>query len=92
MYYALSDTYVADFETIKDTLYYEIVDKKSYRFLTKSSEISYVGSRKMSERFQFIKAGSVFYVKKDREMIFKGAISNSSLEQIGFNKIIEIGD
>lgn len=92
VYYAVSDIYVADFNTIKDTLYYEIVDKKSYRFLTKSAGTDYVGSRKMSERFQFIKAGSVFYVNKDRAQAFTGAISNNSLEQIGFNKIVEIGD
>lgn len=92
IYYALSDTYLADFATIKDTLCYEIIDKKSYRFLTKKAGTDYVRSREMSDRFQFVRAGSVFYVKKEKEQDFVRAISKSSLQQIGFNNVIKIGD
>lgn len=92
IYYALSDTYLQDFTKIKDTLCYGIIEKKSYRFLTKKAGADYVGSREMSNRFQFVRAGSVFYVRKEREQDFIRALSMNQLQQIGFNQVIKMGD
>lgn len=92
IYYALSDTYLPNFDEIKETLCYGIINKKSYRFLTKKAGTDYVGSKEMSDRFQFVSAGSVFYVRKEKEQDFIRELSINQLQQIGFNHVIKIGD
>ena len=92
IYYIMSDTYLKNFAEIKETLCYGIIDKKFYRFLTKKAGADYVGSREMSDRFQFVRAGSVFYVRKEREQDFVRALSMNQLQQIGFNYVIKMGD
>ena len=92
IYYALSDTYFDNYDDVKKTIYYSIIDKKTYRFMTRQQGQDFVSRKMMSERFQFVKAGSVFYVKKDKQQEFEKVFSNKQLQQIGFNQIIKIGE
>lgn len=96
IYYVVSDSFIEDYDKIKNMLLYAIVDKKSYRFLTRQNGKNYAGSRKMSERFQFVRAGSVFYVRKEKVKEFEAEFSKStlckSLIQIGFNNVIRMGE
>ena len=96
VYYIASDSYIEDFSLVKNMICYAIIEKKSYRFLTLQTGNNYAESRRMSERFQFVKAGSVFYVRNGRGETFKAAFSETdlsrALQQIGFNQMIRIGE
>lgn len=80
-FYALSDVYIPDGTQISEYIDYCIINKKPYRFFTNG---------KKSQRYQFIAAGSVFYVNNEGE--FNKIINNEHFTKIGFNKIIKIGE
>ncbi len=91
IYVALGDTYAQLNETIETMILYSIIDKKLFRSLVKSSsKASFKESSSKSQLYQLIKAGSVFYVLKEKAGEFEKCFKNPSLEQIGLNCIVKL--
>ena len=71
-----------------------IAQIKNLRTLEKQDGRDYQSSMKKSRLYQMIRAGSVFYVRKDRaaEEEFLARFDYPGLSQIGFNHIIKTGE
>lgn len=92
VYYAASDCY-KNTGQITSSLFW-IMQKKNLRTLEKQDGRDYYSSMKKSRLYQMIKAGSVFYVKKDKaaEEEFLAQFAYPGLSQIGFNHVLKTGE
>ncbi len=93
VYYAASDCYEIT-ENKKPASLFWILQKKNLRTLEKQAGRNYQSSLKKSRLYHMIKAGSVFYVKKESEAekIFQDQFDYPGLTQIGFNHIVKTGE
>ena len=91
VYYAMSDI-IVDFNKIKKYCYLVISDVRTFRNLIRNNQHkNYFESYKQSNLYNIIRAGSVFFVKSEKEDAFKREIQHINYEKIGFNKLIKIG-
>lgn len=91
VYYAMSDI-IVDFNKIKKYCYLVISDVRTFRNLIRNNQHkNYFESYKQSNLYNIIRAGSVFFVKSEKEYAFKKEIQHINYEKIGFNKLIKIG-
>ena len=92
VFYAASDCY-KKMEQLTPSLFW-ILQKKNLRTLEKQDGKDYHSSMKKSRLYQMIKAGSVFYVKKDKaaEEEFLAQFAYPGLSQIGFNHVLKTGE
>ena len=91
VYYAMSDI-IVDFNKIKKYCYLVISDVRTFRNLIRNNQHkNYFESYKQSDLYNIIRAGSVFFVKSEKEDAFKREIQHINYEKIGFNKLIKIG-
>jgi CRISPR type III-B/RAMP module-associated protein Cmr3 len=88
VYYAASDCYMRTGQ--KPASLFWILQKKTLRTLERQNGTDYHSSMKKSRLYQMIKAGSVFYVRKDEsiEKEFLSQFDFPGLRQIGFNYLI----
>lgn len=90
VYYALSD--VRFNRPVKDIISYSIVLKNTYRNIyTDLARTSGTGRLKLSSMYQMVKAGSVFYVRRERVKEFEGSFDNINCKKIGLNQIYQLG-
>lgn len=91
VYYAASDCYMSTGQ--RSVPLFWILQKKNLRTLERQKGTDYHSSMKKSRLYQMVRAGSVFYVRKDEEMEkeFLGRFDYPGLKQIGFNQIIRTG-
>ncbi len=91
-YYVESDTYFKDSEKLNESLAYSIVNKKAYRFITDQRNGRNYKERILKSKclYQFIEAGSVLFVGKDKKEAFEKMLDeNAALRKSGFNYIVE---
>lgn len=91
VYYAASDCYMG--KGVRPDSMFWILQKKDLRTLKRQDGKDYQSSMKKSRLYQMIRAGSVFYVRKDEgaERKFLSQFNYPGLRQIGFNHIIRTG-
>lgn len=90
-YIALSDAYMPSNTEKESLILYSIVEKKLFRSLkSSSSNETFKASRSKSQLYQLVKAGSVFYVSKDKANSFEEYIDKPEMKQIGFNYIVKL--
>lgn len=92
VFYAASDCFGKTGQ--KTASLFWIVQKKNLRTLEKQDGRDYQSSMKKSRLYQMIRAGSVFYVRKDKaaEEEFLARFDYPGLSQIGFNHIVKTGE
>lgn len=91
VYYAASDCYMA--MGTKPASLFWFLQKKDLRTLERQNGKDYHSSMKKSRLYRMIRAGSVFYVRKDEgaEKKFLSQFDYPGLRQVGFNHIIRTG-
>ena len=92
VYYAASDVFMDISEEDSAKYAYTIIEKKLFRTLNRSSGTNcYRSSRKKSELFQLVRAGSVFYLKQDAGDELAEYLAQPGLQQVGFNYVEKLG-
>lgn len=92
VYYALSDLGCEDVNKLNDCCDLIIAETRNFRCLkTNYDKDNFYHKLEQSELYNFIRAGSVFFVKNSKEKDFEQLFKNKNLEKIGFNQIIKIG-
>ena len=87
--YALSGLYLSD-DTAQKGLRFSYILKKNLRTLETKWGDNFLESRRKSERYQMVEAGSMFYYPEGLNSL-QEALKNDRLQQIGWNKIVVLG-
>lgn len=92
VYCAVSDVFLDLTRALQEKLAYSIIETRSFRSLIETGKAeTYVTSRKKSQLYQLIRAGSVFYVRDADAEAFENAFRMPGLRQAGFNCIETLG-
>lgn len=86
----LSDTYVKDIKTLNQMCAFAITETRDYRafqtvYNAKNQKERY---KKESTQLKLLKAGSVYWIEKDKWQEVKALLQNPQVEIAGFNKVI----
>ena len=91
-YYALSDLACEDANKLNECCDLIFLETRNFRCLkTNYDKDNFYHKLEQSELYNFIRAGSVFFVNEAREQDFEHLFENENLKNIGFNRIIKIG-
>lgn len=91
-YYALSDLACEDANKLNECCDLIFLETRNFRCLkTNYDKDNFYHKLEQSELYNFIRAGSVFFVNEAREQDFEHLFENENLKNIGFNQIIKIG-